>query len=185
MSPTITPLGIAALGLLAERPMHPYEMYQLLIQRAEDRLVKVRPGSLYHTVDRLERDELVEAIGTEREGNRPERTTYAITEAGQLSLTERTAEMLAVPVNEYPTFPVAIAQAHNLPKDTVIDLLTRRLVRLAAEMDFLRVGLDDVTAKAVEPKFWLDVTYLRAILQAEVTWIEDFLARLKSGDLEW
>ncbi|HWU59288.1 MAG TPA: PadR family transcriptional regulator, partial [Microbacteriaceae bacterium] len=38
----ITPLAIATLALLAERPMHPYEMYQTLIQRAEDRIVKVR-----------------------------------------------------------------------------------------------------------------------------------------------
>lgn len=67
----LTPLGITVLALLFERPMHPYEMYQLLIQRRDDRLVKIRPGSLYHTVDRLERQELVVALGTEREGNRP------------------------------------------------------------------------------------------------------------------
>ncbi|MBF6479881.1 PadR family transcriptional regulator, partial [Nocardia cyriacigeorgica] len=27
---TVTPLAIAVLALLEERPMHPYEMYQLL-----------------------------------------------------------------------------------------------------------------------------------------------------------
>ena len=42
----LTPLGLAALALLAERPMHPYEMYQTLVHRREDRNVKVRPGSL-------------------------------------------------------------------------------------------------------------------------------------------
>ncbi|BAS16724.1 transcriptional regulator protein [Arthrobacter sp. Hiyo8] len=44
----LTPLGVAALALLVEAPMHPYEMYQLLMARHEDRLVKVRPGTLYH-----------------------------------------------------------------------------------------------------------------------------------------
>jgi DNA-binding PadR family transcriptional regulator len=96
----LTPLAVAALALLAERPMHPYEMYQTLITRSEDRLVKVRPGSLYHTVDRLTRQGFVEAVGTDRGGNRPERTTYNITESGQLALSERVAEMLATPVNE-------------------------------------------------------------------------------------
>ena len=43
----LTPLGVASLALLAEEPMHPYEMYQLLMARHEDRLVKVRPGTLY------------------------------------------------------------------------------------------------------------------------------------------
>ena len=70
---SLTPLGVAALSLLVEEPMHPYEMYQLLVARHEDRLVKVRPGTLYHAVGRLEEQGLVEATGTEREGNRPER----------------------------------------------------------------------------------------------------------------
>ena len=75
----LSPMAIAALGLLAERPMHPYEMYQLLLEREEDRVLKVRPGTLYHAVDRLARDGLVRPLHTEREGNRPERTTYAVT----------------------------------------------------------------------------------------------------------
>lgn len=47
------PLAVSALGLLLERPMHPYETVQLLLARWEDRLVKVPPDSLYHVVDRL------------------------------------------------------------------------------------------------------------------------------------
>jgi len=181
----ISPLGIAALASLAERPMHPYEMYQTLIQRAEDRIVKVRPGSLYHTIDRLAEHGLVRATGTEREGNRPERTTYEITEAGQLSLTERVSEMLAAPVNGYPEFPLAIGEAHNLPKASVLDLLRRRLVRLRAEVGFLTTGLIDVKKKSVERKYWLDVTYQKAMLEAEITWIEAFVAELEAGDIDW
>jgi DNA-binding PadR family transcriptional regulator len=185
MASTIGPLGLAALAPLQERPMHPYEMYQLLITRAEDRIVKVRPGSLYHTVDRLAAAGLVRATGTEREGNRPERTTYEITESGVLALSERIAEMLGTPVNEYPGFPLAIAEAHNLPAATVIDLLQRRLARLRSEVDFLTRGLNDVSAKNLPRKFWLDITYLKAITEAEIAWIESFVAELKSGDIEW
>jgi DNA-binding PadR family transcriptional regulator len=181
----ITPLAIATLALLAERPMHPYEMYQTLIQRAEDRIIKVRPGSLYHTVDRLADLGLVRATGTEREGNRPERTTYEITEAGQQRLTERVSEMLATPVNEYPEFPLAIGEAHNLPKSTVLDLLGRRLVRLRADAALLGSALNDLKRKNLERKYWLDITYQRAILEAEIAWIEAFVAELEAGDIGW
>ena len=51
--PELTPLAISVLALLNERPMHAYEMYQLLLSRHNNRIVKVRPGSLYHTVERL------------------------------------------------------------------------------------------------------------------------------------
>ena len=123
----LTPLGVAALSLLVEEPMHPYEMYQLLMARHEDRLVKVRPGTLYHAVGRLEEHGLVDATGTDREGNRPERTTYTISAAGREALTQRLQDMLANPVNEYPSFPLAVAEAYNLPADVVVELLDRRL----------------------------------------------------------
>ena len=91
----LTPLTLAALALLAERPMHPYEMYQLSMQRRDHRLVKIRPGTLYHAVRRLAESGLVAVVGTEREGNRPERTTYEITDAGRDQLESSVALMLA------------------------------------------------------------------------------------------
>ena len=54
---SLTPLGITVLGLLSERTMHPYEMYQLAAARRGDQLVKIKPGSLYHTVTRLEKQD--------------------------------------------------------------------------------------------------------------------------------
>ena len=127
-------LGIAVLALLVERPMHPYEMFQTLLQRGEDRLLKVRPGSLYHTVDRLAHAGLVHAAGTDREGNRPERTTYEITVAGRGALSDRIAEILGTPDREYPLFPVALAEAHNLPADDVVGLLRKRIAAREADI---------------------------------------------------
>ena len=92
-SPSLTPLAVAALALLAEGPTHPYEMYQLASVRRGDQLVKIKPGSLYHTVSRLEKQELLASIGTDREGNRPERTTYEIT--AQLRLPPKEKEEAA------------------------------------------------------------------------------------------
>ena len=110
MAGALTPLAVSVLALLAERAMHPYEMYQLLLDRHEDELVKVRPGSLYHTVERLDGLGHVRACGTERSGNRPERTTYEITSTGRAALRWRLLEMLNAPVNEYPEFPVALSE---------------------------------------------------------------------------
>ncbi|MFJ4168089.1 PadR family transcriptional regulator [Paenarthrobacter sp. NPDC089714] len=181
----LTPLGVAALALLAEGPMHPYEMYQVLMARHEDRLVKVRPGTLYHAVGRLAENGLVEAAGTEREGNRPERTTYRITYAGHEALDARLQDMLATPINEYPTFPHAIAEAHHLPAEVVAELLEGRLAALGADLDFLQQAEVAVTAKGLERKYWIDVTYQQAMLRTEISWIRELLAELCSGQLPW
>ncbi|WP_344776992.1 PadR family transcriptional regulator [Gryllotalpicola kribbensis] len=181
----MTPLAMAALALLSERPMHPYEMYQTLIQRREDRLVKVRPGSLYHTVNKLTELGLVRVTGTDREGNRPERTTYEITEQGQLALAERIADIIAAPVYEYPSFPVAIGEAHNLPRETVIDLVRRRLKGLDVLRDESEEAFAHFGRTSLPRKYWLDVSYLEAIYTAERTWLSRLLADLESGELDW
>lgn len=181
----LTPLAVAALALLAEGPTHPYEMYQTLVQRAEDRVVKVRPGSLYHTVDRLAGRGLVRAIGTEREGNRPERTTYEITEEGTLALGERVAEIIGTPVNEYPEFPLGLGESHNLPLETVIALLRRRVSLIEADIAVLDAGIRTVQAKRLPAKYWLDVRYSRAMAEADAAWLRALIDDLESGDVSW
>jgi DNA-binding PadR family transcriptional regulator len=180
-----TPLGLATLALLVERPMHPYEMYQTLVQRHQDRVVKLRRGSLYHSVYWLADRGMVRSTSTEREGNRPERTIYEITEAGREELTQRVAGMLATPVNEYPEFPLAIGEAHNLPLNTVIDLLTGRLVLLKAQLADSDEAVRELEKRQVERRYWLDGSYTRAIQAAEVSWLQQLLADLRSNDIRW
>ena len=185
MSYELMPLGIAALALLAERPMHPYEMYQVLLLRKEDRNVKVRPGSLYHAVNKLEEAGLVRAIGTDREGNRPERTTYEITDDGRSQFLDRIEELIAEPINEYPKFPLAIGEAHNLPLPKVLQLLRTRLAALTLEREEGVIHMDAVRAKGVPETYWLDGPYLLAMLDAETAWITQLIADLESGVIDW
>jgi DNA-binding PadR family transcriptional regulator len=181
---SISPLALAALGLVAERPMHPYEMYQLLLERQEDRLLKVRPGTLYHTVDRLERSGLVRAVRTERAGNRPERTTFEITEPGRRELSRRLVEMLSVPAEEYPEFPLAISQAHNLPKEQVVACLRTRLKVLSGHGQDIAQRLR-VQGVDVPRLYWLDVDRDRQIRRADITWLERIIQEIESGVLPW
>src|SRR3954463_16805448 len=108
-----TPLGLAVLDLLLERPMHPYEIRQTIRHRHLDEYVKVKGGSLYHTVERLVADGLIEPVETEREGRRPERTVYAITEAGREEFTDWLDEALGYLQKEYTRFGGALAFMHN------------------------------------------------------------------------
>jgi DNA-binding PadR family transcriptional regulator len=181
----MTPLAMSALALLNEGPMHPYEMYQTLIQRSEDRIVKVRPGSLYHTINKLEELGLVRATGTDREGNRPERTTYEITEQGSVALAERIAEVIEAPEYEFPIFPVAISQAHHLPRESVETLLERRLQHLDARRNEIAAGMNRLGRMELPRKYWLDTDYLRSQYDAERAWLERVIADIRSGALDW
>lgn len=182
---TVTPLAIAVLALLEERPMHPYEMYQMLVLRHEDKLVKVRPGSLYHVVTRLAEQELVRAEGIDRAGNRPERTTYRITADGRRTLRTRVAELLRTPLPEYPLFPVALGEAHNLPKPEVLALLRERIDHLAGQAAEIETMIAAAERKQVPRRYWIVLPYLRATLRTEIEWVEQLVGELDSGALPW
>ncbi|MBF6160967.1 PadR family transcriptional regulator [Nocardia cyriacigeorgica] len=181
----VTPLAIAVLALLEERPMHPYEMYQLLTLRREGRLVKVRPGSLYHVVTRLAELELVRAEGIDRAGNRPERTTYRITPDGRETLRNRITELLRKPLPEYPLFPVALGEAHNLPKAEVLALLRERVDHLAGELAELETMIGKAERKQVPRRYWIVLPYLCATVRTEIEWVERLVDELDSGALAW
>jgi DNA-binding PadR family transcriptional regulator len=181
----MTPLALAVLRLLQERPMHPYEMQQLIRDRSTDRVVKVRAGSLYHTIERLARQRLIEPVETGREGNRPERTVYAITEAGRDGYVADLRELVRTPVQEYPLFGAAVEMLYTLDRDDAARLLEHRVTSLEA----LLAAHDQVTtslAKRGLPRLgMIEVEYVQAMWRAELTWVSQLIDDIRSGELGW
>ncbi|WP_244210843.1 PadR family transcriptional regulator [Amycolatopsis kentuckyensis] len=102
-------LALALLGLLLERPMHPYEMASTLRERYKGSTFKINPGSLYDTVEALAKHRWIEPVETVRDGNRPERTVYAHTELGRQEFVAWLDELVREPVEEYPKFVAAVS----------------------------------------------------------------------------
>ncbi len=178
----LTPLAIAVLALLRERPMHPYEMHQLLRSRHLDEVIKLTAGSLYHTVGRLERDGLVEPVGTQREGNRPERTTYRVTAAGAAAVGSWVYDRLAHPAREYPVYPYALTEAHNLTAADAVAALRMRQQELSADLQ----RLEALPAPPDKPQIYrIGVERLVAMLRAELEWTGDLIGRIERKDFPW
>jgi DNA-binding PadR family transcriptional regulator len=158
--------------------MHGYEMFQTLVERHADRIVKVRPGSLYHVVDRLTEEKLIRRAATSRDGKRPERAIYEITDAGAEALADRVGELIAVPAHEFPQFAVALAQIDTLDADAAADAVDGRVGALearAAEIMALR------DASVTPAGFLLALEYLLATTQAELSWLRSFADSMRPG----
>lgn len=181
----LTPMGVMVLGLLVEQPMHPYEMLQTLRARKEDRFAKLRPGSLYHTVDRLCCRNLLQVSDVHRDGNRPERTVYAITGAGRTALESALVSMLRTPATEYPALYLALAEAHTLGRDEVVALVDERLTIMRTELSDITAAMSEALGQGHPEMFLLDVGCRRAVLDAQISWLEQLRRRLASGELMW
>ena len=171
MTYQVTSLGISVLALLRQRPMHGYEMFQTLTARHADRVLKVRPGSLYHVVNRLAEDKLIRATGTARNGNRPERTTYELTDAGVDALTARLRDLVAGPVNEFEKFVVGLAEIQHLDTASAREALGRRISALERSVSELR-GLRDAGASAGDQAA---LDYLLATTAAKLDWLVRYI----------
>ncbi|MFE1664817.1 PadR family transcriptional regulator [Microbacterium sp. P02] len=180
----LTPLGVMVLALLREGDMHPYEMMRLMRQRHDDRLVALTNGTFYHTVARLERLDLLEEVGVDRDGNRPERTTYTLTAAGHDVVTEWVRAEL--PRIDHPAeFRIALAEAHNLSREETIDLLGVRLASLSEEHLLHVGGLEKARERPVPEQFLLEIERQEALLAAELGWLRALISRLERRDFAW
>lgn len=181
----LTPLALSVLALLHERDMHPYEMHQTMVTRHFDARVKLKAGSLYHTVERLQRLDLVEALETHREGKRPERTVYGVTAAGREAFATKVREMLARVPREYPEYPVALSFAHALPLVAVTGHLRRRCVQLESEIAAADVVIARLSENGPGVRYWVDLKYARAQRRAELDWTTELVADLEAGRIAW
>lgn len=177
-----SPLDVAVLAMLEAGPLHPYGLQQRIRDLRKDAALNVaQRGGVYKAVKRLHAAGLIEVRRTERGGRFPERTLYALTDTGRRAGPAWLAELLATPRAEFPAFPAALSLAMLLGPGQVLAALERRA-------DALRERL---AAPAPEPDpdaprvALIEREYQRAMLAAEVAWVDATLAELRSGALGW
>jgi len=172
------------MNLLLERPMHPYEMKTKMKERGHDQVIKLKGGSIYDTVERLEAGGFIKSEATSREGRRPERTVYAITESGRDEITSWLRELIAQPAHEYPQFAAALAFFAALEKDDVIHLLQLRTVMLESRIAATDKQLKSLTEDMHLPRlFMVEGEYGLAMDRAELEWVRGLIREIQDGKL--
>ena len=166
-------LALAVLGLLQERPMHPYEMAATLRERHKDSSFKINSGSLYDTVEALARENWIEPVETVRDGRRPERTVYAFTALGQREFLAWIEELIAAPVPEYGP-------------DRAREALDRRAAHLERRIEEAKAALADTVGSGRVPRlFMIEVECALHSWQAELAWTRQTITEIRTGALLW
>src|ERR671933_315098 len=136
------PLALAVMALLFERTMHPYEMVSTLRERGKHESVRFKYSSLYSIVEALQREGLISPLETRREGRRPERTVYGLTDAGRADFLPWLRKLLREPMKEYTQFAAGLSFIPALPPAEVAALLEERVRRLEEEIARMRSRMD-------------------------------------------
>ena len=135
-------------------------------------------------MERLNRLGFIEPVETSREGRRPERTVYSLTEAGRDELLVWLRELISRPVWEYPQFGAALAFMVGVGNEKeVIDLLHRRAVAVEAEIAASETVLKGTLAAAIPRIFVIEEEYAQVMRAAELDFVRRLIADLEAGGL--
>jgi DNA-binding PadR family transcriptional regulator len=178
------PLALAVMALLYERPMHPYEMVSVMRERGQHESVRLRYSSLYSVVEALERERLILPLETVREGRRPERTVYGLTDAGRVEFLSWLRELLREPAKEYTQFAAGLTFLAALPPSEALALLKQRTRLLEEEVGEMRSRLDAVMEGGLARLFLVENEYELVLREAEREWVRGLVRDIETGKLE-
>ena len=181
----LSPLALSVLELLDERPMHPYEMASTMKERHHDEFIRLNFGTLYHTVDALEGKGWIVSSEREKEGRRPERTIYKLTEPGRVALTETLGELLRHPVREYPHFVAGLMFMHHLEAREAAEHLNQRGALLDAKVEKLTGILKELSGRGYTRLSLIELEHKIAMLDAERRWVRKLEREITDGKLDW
>jgi DNA-binding PadR family transcriptional regulator len=162
------------LGMLAGGPRHGYD----LKREHDERLPQAKPvafGQVYSTLGRLERDGFVEQAGQDREGG-PDRTSYALTEAGRARLDEwlNTVEPPSPYVTSALFTKVVVGLLTDGPDAAAGYLIAQRNAHTARlhELTAVKTAKDSTVADVVA------ADYAISHLDADLRWLQTTLLRV-------
>ena len=177
-TPSATRVDLLLMGLLLDRPMHGYELYQKIQAKGIDTWFNVSTPGVYYSLGKLHEQELV-AETRQREGRSARKSIYRLTEKGRSAFFAAMEAQLASQENTYLDHDVVIYLLNRLPLQRVIPLLEQHQARLAAEARQVQA---DLGARSDEVGSSLRLAILdhkSRLLETERAWVSDLI-----GDIE-
>ncbi|MFI6504959.1 PadR family transcriptional regulator [Nonomuraea typhae] len=177
-------VGLTVLAMLSLRAGHPYELHRFIVDTHKD-YISGLPRSLYHAVGKLAGEELIVPVETSKEGRRPERTVYEITDEGRKELASRLRVLIETPAGERRTFTAALSLIGCLPMPEARRALRTRTSTLIGLITAQEAHIRALTDSGLPEMLMVETDYERALYQTELEWVERLLARMEKGELSW
>jgi DNA-binding PadR family transcriptional regulator len=173
---------LVILGLLRERPLYGYEIKQIIEEHMSD-WTSIAFGSIYFALDKLTAEQFVEKVGIEREGKRPSRSVYQITDAGLAEFLRLLRGVWSELERQYFTIDIGLAFMDVLPLEEINDYLGQRIALLQEILKHLDTHQQEELAEQGSPRSAAAIfDHSRVHFQAELTWTRNLLAQVERGE---
>lgn len=175
----MTDAELTLLSILAEGPRYGYEIQQLVEERGLREWLTIGFASIYYILNKLERQNLIRSeLRPDVRG--PARKAYAVTDAGRGVLQTAVASLLREPRTPGSGFELGLANLHVLKPIQVYRVLMHHRDDLRAQLEHMSLGWSRyqvANPTALDANVHALYTHSIAMMQAEIAWLDDFLAR--------
>jgi DNA-binding PadR family transcriptional regulator len=182
---------LVILGFLRGRSLYGYELKQL-IEHVMGDWTDIAFGSIYYALGKLADEGFVEKVGTEKEGRRPSRTIYQITDAGREEFLRLLREVWDSVERQTFDFDIGLSFMSALPVEEAKGYLQKRVTHLERVLQYLDAHQAEELADTDHVPTHLATAVFghhRLHLQAELDWTRELLQDVEQGvyddELDW
>lgn len=182
----MSPLRLLILGVLRIfQPANGYRVRKELESWSADRWTTIAYGSIYHALSKMTDEGLIEPVDTtEQTGNRPAKTTYAITDRGETEFHRLLREQWwdVKPVRD--PFQVGLTFMDSMPRDELLAVLRHRAGQLRLDLESNEWAARLKTTPPEAPRHIAENMRLAAAhTEAELQWTEEVIEKVERGEL--
>lgn len=182
MSPehALTNSEVALLGLLSEKPKHAWQIERDVEHRSMRSWTDLSQSTIYRQLTSLHKAGFVASEQDVVDGRA--RKVYSLTDAGRAALRERILDLLTEP--ETPTWGIDLATYNVNLVDTkdALAALGRYREQLGNAIGCWEATEEYMSSHSCPTYRLAVVRRPRYLLEAEIRWVDDFVAELKEAD---
>jgi DNA-binding PadR family transcriptional regulator len=181
--PTATKIDLLLLGLLLDRPMHGYELYQQIQAEGIDAWFNVSMAGVYYSLGKL-RDQGLVAESRQRGGRSPRKSIYRLTDDGRTAFFAAMEEQAVSQEEVYLDYDVVIYLLNKLPLRRATDLLEQHREFLAQQVVDVQAALLAEQDAGDSPLKLAVLDHKQRYLEMELDWLANVIRSVEGEDEE-
>ncbi|RKZ30805.1 hypothetical protein DRQ36_04245 [bacterium] len=173
----ISNLDILVLALLAETPMHGYEIIRRISDRNFYHWVETPTSSVYHSLRKLASGGFLKTKEI-RLGKSPPRTVYELTKKGREAVEEGTLNLLRAPTRFLEELHIGLFGSGILSEEQLLSALEEQKTSTKLLADEIEKSLSDKKTKS-DYRLRLIYERLLSLYKAHSRWLKDAVYLIK------
>jgi len=180
----ISKIDLMILGLVLEKPMHGYEINQIIGSEEMQSWLDISRTSVYYALSRLKKQGFITEV-VEKQHNKPDRSIFRITEAGRELFFNSLSQSLAEQERVFLEYNIGLFFINKLTKERAVEVLEKRKRFLKKWRSTLNEHLK-VTRNGQEHPSTLRavIDHTLSFTESEVSWLDSFIESVTGAPLE-